>query len=185
MPCQLPINGDVYLRLLDQTDAPELFELIELNRAHLVPWMPWAAGQTLDATIEFIRRIESQVTDNDGFQAAIVGNDKIIGMVGYHAVGWGNRCTSIGYWLDKGHQGRGTMTAAVRLLVGRAFSVWELDRVEIRTATGNHPSRAIPERLGFHQKGTLHQRELINGRYLDCVVYVMLSADWQPDLPAQ
>jgi ribosomal-protein-serine acetyltransferase len=171
--------------LLDETDAPELYRLIELNRAYLAHWMPWAADQTLDGTLDFIRGIDRQVTDNDGFQAAIIGNDQIIGMVGYHAVGWSSRFTSIGYWLDQGHQGMGTMTAAVRLLVGQAFSVWELNRIEIRAATENHRSRAIAERLGFHQEGTLRQRELINGRYLDCVVYSMLSEDWRAGLPAQ
>ncbi len=183
MPCRLPIKGDIYLRLLDETDAPELYRLIELNRAHLAPWMPWAMGQTLDGTLDFIRGIDRQVTDNDGFQAAIIDNDQIIGMVGYPTVGWSNRFTSIGYWLDQGHQGMGTMTAAVGLLVGHAFSVWELNRIEIRAATENHRSRAIAERVGFHKEGTLRQRELVNGRYLDCVVYSMLSEDWRAGLP--
>jgi hypothetical protein len=42
----------------------------------------------------------------------------------------------------------GTMTAAVRLLVDHALTVWRLNRVEIIVATGNRRSRAIPERLG-------------------------------------
>ena len=38
-------------------------------------------------------------------------------MIGYVGVDWANRSTRIGYWLDEGQQGQGTMTAAVRLLV--------------------------------------------------------------------
>lgn len=70
------------------------------------------------------------------------------------------------------------MTAAARVLVGHAFTVWGLSRVEIRAATENLRSRAIPERLGFQQEGILRRRELVNGRYLDCAVYSMLSTDW-------
>ncbi len=179
MPGRLQTTDGVYLRLLEEVDAPELHELIEANRAYLARWLPWAANQTFDDTLDFIRRTLAQLTDNDGFQTAVVSEGGLIGMIGYHAVDWGSRSTSIGYWLDEGHQGKGTMTAAVRVLVEHALSVWELNRIEIRAAVENHRSRAIPERLGFLQEGTLRQRELINGRYLDCVVYSMLSEDWR------
>lgn len=156
----------------------ELHELIEANRVHLARWLPWAAGQTFDDTLDFIRRTRAQLTGNGGFQAAIVIEGAIVGVIGYHAVDWGNRSTRVGYWLDEGQQGRGTMTAAVRLLVDHALTVWQLNRVEILVATENRRSRAIPERLGFHQEGTLRQFQLVGGRYLDCASYSMLMADW-------
>lgn len=73
---------------------------------------------------------------------------------------------------------KGTMTLAVQALVNHALSVWHLNRVEIRPADENRRSRAIPERLGFSQDGILRSAELVNGRYLDVVVYSMLAADW-------
>jgi ribosomal-protein-serine acetyltransferase len=74
--------------------------------------------------------------------------------------------------------GKGTMAAAVRLLVDHALTVWQLNRVEIIVATGNRRSRAIPERLGFREDGMLRQFQLVNGRYLDCASYSMLAEDW-------
>jgi len=38
--------------------------------------------------------------------------DQIVGVIGYHGVDWGNRSTSLGYWLDEQRQGRGTMPGA-------------------------------------------------------------------------
>jgi hypothetical protein len=35
-----------WLRLLDESDAQELYSVIEANRDALARWMPWAAGQT-------------------------------------------------------------------------------------------------------------------------------------------
>jgi ribosomal-protein-serine acetyltransferase len=52
-------------------------------------------------------------------------------------------------------------------------------RVEIRAAPENARSRAIPERLGFTQEGTLRQVERVDDRYLDNVVYAMLAEDWK------
>jgi ribosomal-protein-serine acetyltransferase len=174
----LEIRDDCYLRLLDEADAQEVHGLIETNRAYLARWLPWARNQDFEDTLGFIRRTRSQLSDNDGFQLAVIVAEDIVGVIGYHGVDWVNRSTRIGYWLDEGHQGKGTMTAAARLLVDHALAAWDLNRVEIRAAVENRRSRAIPERLGFHREGTLRQAELIDGRYLDSVVYSMLAADW-------
>jgi ribosomal-protein-serine acetyltransferase len=176
---RLAITDDSYLRLLEEADARELHGLIEANRAYLAPWLPWAAGQTLGDTLDFIRGTQSQASENEGFQAAIVTGQGIVGVIGYVGLDWGNRSTRVGYWLDEGQQGRGTMTAAVRLLVNHALTVWRLNRVEIIVATENRRSRAIPERLGFCEEGTLRQLQMVAGRYLDCVSYSMLAADWR------
>jgi ribosomal-protein-serine acetyltransferase len=173
------ITDDSYLRLLEEADARELHELIEANRTHLAHWLPWAAGQTFEDTLGFIRGTRSQARENEGFQTAIVTEKGLAGVIGYVSLDWGNRSTRVGYWLDEGQQGRGTMTAAVRLLVDHALTVWRLNRIEIIVATGNRRSRAIPERLGFRKEGTLRQYQLVDGRYLDCVSYSMLVADWR------
>ena len=171
------ITDDTHLRLLEEADARELHEVIEANRTHLAQWLPWAAGQTFEDTLDFIRRTRSQLSDNDGFQTAVVIEESIVGVIGFISVDWGNRSTRVGYWLEEGRQGRGTMTAAMRLIVDHALTVWRLNRVEILVATGNRRSRAIPERLGFREEGTLRQFQLVNGRYLDCVSYSMLAGD--------
>jgi ribosomal-protein-serine acetyltransferase len=184
MGSQLQIAEDSYLRLLEEGDAMELHALIEANRAHLARWLPWASGQGFDETLEFIRKTRSQASENHGFQASIVHDGSIVGMAGYPGVDWDNRSTRIGYWLDEAHQGRGIVTAAVRLLVDHALTVWQLNRVEVHVATENWRSRAIPDRLGFREEGTLRRAQLVDGRFLDCVVYSTLAAD-RSAAPAQ
>jgi ribosomal-protein-serine acetyltransferase len=174
------LSDHCHLRLFEEADAEEFHRLIDANRAQLTPWMPWAADETPEGTLRFIRLTRRQVADNDGFQAAIVCDGRIVGAVGFHGVDWQHRSTSIGYWLDAGHQGRGIMTGAVRALVDHALRDWELNRVEIRVAPDNRRSRAIPERLGFRQEGVLRQAERVDDRYLDSVVYAVLASDWPP-----
>jgi ribosomal-protein-serine acetyltransferase len=114
---------------------------------------------------------------NDSFQGAIVLGKSIVGVIGYVSVDWRN-ARPHRLLVGRGIPGPGTMTAAARTLVDHALTVWQLNRIEIRVATENRRSRAIPERLGFSQEGTLHEAELIDGRYLDSVIYSMLAADW-------
>ncbi|HEX8689269.1 MAG TPA: GNAT family protein [Solirubrobacterales bacterium] len=175
---RLSISATCRLRLLEESDATELQALIEANRDQLAHWLPWAAGQTFEDTLAFIRRTKEQLDGNDGFQLAVVCGEKIVGVVGYRQVDWGRRATSLGYWLDAGHQGRGTMTEAVRALVDHAVSGWRLDRVEIRVAVENGRSRAIPERLGFRLERTLPDAEVVNGRHHDSAVYAISAAEW-------
>jgi ribosomal-protein-serine acetyltransferase len=99
-------------------------------------------------------------------------------MVGSHSIDWLNRRSSIGYWLARDEQGRGTMTEAVRAHLDHAFGTWRLNRILIQAAVENARSRAIPERLGFREEGVLREVERVGDRMLDGVVYAMLAADW-------
>ena len=166
------------IRPLRAGDAPELQALIEANRDHLARWLPWAAEQDLAATERFIAEAGEQLRRNDGFQAKIVREARIVGVAGFHSIDWDDRHTSVGYWLAEQSQGQGIMTATVRALVGHAFDEWRLHRVEIYAAPENRRSRAIPERLGFREEATLRENERVGGRYLDRVVYGLLEGEW-------
>jgi ribosomal-protein-serine acetyltransferase len=172
------------LRLLEQSDATELHAVIDSNRDHLARWMPWAAGQTFTDTSAFLRRTRDQLASNDGFQAAVVEHDLLVGVIGFHAVSWKDRSTSIGYWLAESAQGRGTMTSAVRTLVDHAFGAWQLHRVEIRAGVENTRSRAIPERLGFTQEGVLREAERVDDAYVDQAVCAILDREWSAPGPS-
>jgi len=177
----LAVTDDCQLRLLEEADSEELYRLIEANRPYLARWMPWAAAQTRETTVEFIRATRRQAATDDGFQAALVRDGAIIGIVGFHSVNWQHGSTTIGYWLDERHQGHGLMTGAVRALVDLAFREWNLHRVEIRAATDNSRSRALPERLGFREEGVQREAERIGERYNDLAVYGLLAAEWVQD----
>lgn len=174
------LPGGYALRLLEESDADELFAVIDANREHLGAWMPWVGSENKpEDVLPFIRATRKQLADNNGLQTTIVDPDgRIVGMIGVHGIDWANRKTSIGYWLARDHQGRGIMTAAVRAYVDHAFGAWLLNRVTIEAAVGNARSRAIPERLGFREEGMLRESERVGDRMLDHVVYGMLVADW-------
>jgi ribosomal-protein-serine acetyltransferase len=172
------LPGGAHLRLIEESDADELFALTDRNREHLEPWMPWIAlTRAPDDTLQFIRATRRQLADDDGMQLAIVGADgAIAGVVGFHRIDWANRATSIGYWLAADRQGRGLMTEAVRALVEYAFGRG-LHRIEIAAAVDNTRSRAVPERLGFRAEGVERGAERHGERYLDLVVYALLATD--------
>lgn len=173
------IDEDLELRLLEDRDADELFKLLDHNRKYLRQWLPWVDGTKAAAdTREFIRKSLDKFARNDGFNAGLWYRGRLAGVIGYHGIDWPNRATALGYWLGEAFQGRGLMTR-VRALVDHAFRDLGLNRVEVRCATENRRSRAIPERLGFRQEGVSRQAEWLYDRFVDLVVYGMVAEEWE------
>jgi ribosomal-protein-serine acetyltransferase len=171
------LSDELVLRSLEAQDARELYTVVEANRAHLSPWMPWAAGQTLAGTEIFIRSAIRQERDHDGFQLAVVERGDICGVVGYHRLDHENDTTSVGYWLTAERQGRGLMTRAVGQLVSYAFDELDMHRIELRAAPDNTRSRALAERLGFREEGLLREAERFGDEYRDLILYALLAGD--------
>jgi len=180
------LDDDTLIRSYNIDDAPALHEVLKREHEHLLVWLPWPdADQSLGARREFIRGSIQQEKDGDGFQTGIFHRGELAGSVGFHGTDHANRSTSIGYWLAAGHQGKGIMTRACEALVNHSLLEMKLNRVEIRCATDNARSRAIPERLGFTQEGVLRQVQLLHDRYLDQLVYSMLAEQWREIRPPE
>jgi ribosomal-protein-serine acetyltransferase len=175
----LRLGDDARLRLLDEADAGELYALIDGDRERLAHWLPWARGQTLEATRSFIRATRRQLAEDDGMQTAIEVDGRIAGVVGVHGVSWLHGSTTIGYWLAEEFTGRGLMTAAVRAYARHAFGPWRLHRMELRAAVGNTRSQAVAERAGFVREGVLRGAERVGDRHYDLVVYAALAPEWR------
>ncbi|HEX7734050.1 MAG TPA: GNAT family protein [Ktedonobacteraceae bacterium] len=180
----IPVDTDIELRLLVDADAQQLFTLIDRNREHLRPWLPWVDYHTdpIDSQ-RFIRRSAQRYLDNDGFDLGIYYRGQLAGIVGFHTVNWPNRQVEIGYWQGANFQGHGVMTRACRAIVDYAFHKLQLNRVSILCATGNARSRAIPERLGFTQEGILRDGEWLYDHFVDLAIYSMLARQWDTLYP--
>lgn len=174
------------LREITLADAEELFAVCDANRAHLRQWLPWLdRTRQVSDTRGFIESALRQSEANQGFQAAILVQGKIAGLVGFHRIDWANHSTSLGYWLAEGYQGRGLMTASCRALIDHGFAALNLHRIAIACAPGNTRSRAIPVRLGFVHEGRLREAEWLYDHYVDHEVYSLLQQEWQAQIIAQ
>jgi ribosomal-protein-serine acetyltransferase len=175
----LPIDQETQLRLHEERYAQEYFALTEGNRAYLRKWMPWAAYEgSLEDMKAYMKQTLLQFANNEGLQAGIWYQNRLVGSIGYPHLDWADRKVEIGYWIDASMQGKGLVTRVCRALVTYAFDQYHLNKVEIHCATGNTRSRAIPERLGFTQEGIIRQAERCNDHYNDMVVYGMLASEW-------
>ncbi|GGJ74455.1 GNAT family N-acetyltransferase [Virgibacillus salexigens] len=174
------LNPDTELRLLEHRHAEALFILTDRSRYHLRKWLPWIDyTQTVQHTLSFIDAALKQFSANNGFQAGIWYKGELAGIIGLHTINWENRSTSIGYWLGEQYQGNGLITQSCQPIISYCFQHLQLNRIEIRVATENKKSAAIPERLGFQKEGRLRKAEWLYNRYVDHDVFGLVKADLQ------
>lgn len=173
-----PLRPELELRLLEQRHAAELFALCDKNRARLRRFLPWIEKtHGPDDSRAFINGALAQFAAGLGFHAGIFASGRLAGCIGLHPVDRDNAAVSLGYWLDEDLEGRGIVTDAVRAVTSYCFETLGLHRVEIRCASANSRSCAIPRRLGFHFEGTLRQAQKLPDGYTDLHVFAKLSSD--------
>ncbi|MCL4871834.1 MAG: GNAT family N-acetyltransferase [Anaerolineae bacterium] len=175
----IPIDPALSLRLLQPTDAAALFALTDQNRAYLKQWLPWlnTVRQESDS-LQFIQESRQKAEAKKEYHFGIWQGETLMGVIGTHAISWGNRSTSLGYWLGAAYQGQGIMTRACHALISHIFNEMGLNRIEIACATGNRGSCAIPRRLGFTLEGVRHQVEWLYDHYVDHYLFSLLAQNW-------
>ena len=173
------IDNSSYISILEQRHAEELFSLIDESRESIGKWLSFPNFTTeVQDTRNFIEKSLNRFVSNNGYWAGIWNKGKIAGSIGYLYVDWNNKKTEIGYWLGKDFEGYGLATNACKLFIQHAFNDLLLNRVEINVATNNIKSKAIPERLGFKEEGIIRNYEIINGVYIDRIVFGLLKDEW-------
>jgi RimJ/RimL family protein N-acetyltransferase len=140
------------LRRVVVSDAAALAEAVRQSLDHLRPWMPWATAEagTVDAQVRFLEDMTTQWEEGRSYVYAMgsAGDTGIRGVIGLHRrVDPGG--IEIGYWVHVAHAGRGLGLAAARAVTETAFSLPDLERVEIHTDEANVRSASIPARLGY------------------------------------
>ena len=174
------VDDELILKPIIPDHARHMFLLVERSRERLRRWLPWVDAVTeQDHIVQFIKNTVKQNYENGGITAGLWVRGEFAGVIGYHQIDWHNRSVGIGYWLGEGFGGKGYMTSACRVFVDYALLEMELNRIEIRCATGNISSRAIPERLGFVLEGVVRQSEKLPDGYVNHAVYGLLRNEWQ------
>jgi len=173
------LGANLYLRILEERHSPAVFALVDRERATLREWLPWVdVTKSEDDTLAFIRRSLEQFSTNGGFAAGIWEQERFAGTIGLHKIDWLNRHGEIGYWLGREFQGRGIATQACLAVTRHALAEMQLNRLEIRCATANQRSKAIPRRLGYTYEGVARKASQLHGEYVDLEVYSMLRAEF-------
>ena len=176
----LIIDDSLSLELLNDRHAESIFELVNTNRVHLREWLPWVIKiQTLEHYREYIIGHQVRFIDNSDVSFVIIHEGKVAGRIGVYNIDSINKIGSVGYWLGEDFIGKGIACRSCERILSYCFSVLFLNRVEIKCATKNSKSQAIPLTLNFKNEGIIRQAEFIHNEYIDLYCFSMLKQEWE------
>lgn len=174
---QIPIEGDLYLRLAMPTDAVELNKLVDNNREYLSKFLPWVKTNDLEKEEKFLADGLVKFGNGELFSYVIMKKREIIGTIDLHNIDPKNNSGEIGYWLVESFQHQGIMTRAVKSLSETSAAVLGLHRIIIRADIENLASQKVAENAGFLYEGIHHEDLKMEDRYCDSKVYYYLFKD--------
>lgn len=161
--------------------AADTETLVEIRRR--VAAFQGRSSRTLEETRAMFAEMEArQPGGEQGWYQYVIEarSGGVIGDVGVHFGGPGERQAEIGYSLHPDHWGRGYASEALRALIGHLFGDHRLHRVTAMTGADNRRSRALLERLGFRHEGSYREAyfDAALGRWVDDAGYAVLASEW-------
>lgn len=146
----LRVSEDIALTPVRVSDAHQLFHLIEENRKHLSPWLPWIVEiQTSEAIEAFLAAKEQDAKEGKGATFCIWYKGELVGTLGFSFLTKRRKTANIEYMLAKEYTEKGIATKACKWLLEHIFRETGAEIAEIRCSLENRRSRKLAQRLGF------------------------------------
>jgi RimJ/RimL family protein N-acetyltransferase len=169
LPCEVH-TPRLIIRPFAAGDAPELFRIVNADREHLKPFVPWSHHdhRSLERTASYCadmarRTIEPGDATDLGVSVAVIERDsgELVGGQGFHAVRPEIAACEFGYWLRADRVGRGYATESSRHWLSRLFlhvseGGFGFARVKAVCSDRNTASVRLLDRIGLRRE--VHQR---------------------------
>jgi ribosomal-protein-serine acetyltransferase len=149
LPQRIEADG-LLLRRWEIDDVALQEQAIADSADHLRPWMAWMAQEPKPPQERhaMLSSWEKEWEGGGDVLLAILLAGEIVGSAGLHRRR-GPNTLELGYWIGTRFLRRGLATKAAAMLTEAAFSIPQVDRVEIHHDKANSASEGVPRRLGF------------------------------------
>lgn len=169
-------SGSLVLRAPSTADVPAI---VRACRDPLTQqWLPLPNPYDETHALGFVTDLARATWRSGlGIVRAIEWDGDFAGMIDLKKTNWRGLTTEIGYWVSPDHRGHGLAGRAARLLGDWAMRVHDMERVEIRSATGNHGSRRAALAAGYREEGVLRSAGFTHSGRVDLVIFGKTRAD--------
>ena len=173
---ELIVSNEIRLKEIGLDDVDKIFNIIDSEREYLAEWLPFVSitNEVAD-TMKFVKNYVEAESKEPTF--AIHFKNQLVGLIGLKDTDLDNQKTEIGYWLSQNYQHLGIVTESAAALINYIFDELNLNRIQLKGATGNFKSQRVAERLGFIREGIERDGELHERGFVDLVVFGLLQKD--------
>jgi len=177
---EFKIEGkQINLRKLKKSDAQCIYR--NANDKLIAKYTTLPHPYKLDDAYSFIRKTHQKLNKKKAFELGIELKEtkEIIGMISLIKVDYNNKNAEIGYWLGKKYWGRKIMKEAIKLLLNFGFKKLKLIRIYAKLFHPNISSAKLLEKSGFQYEGQMRKAILKNNRWMDYLIYSILSSEFK------
>ena len=107
---------------------------------------------------------------------------RVIGTIGFMWIQPDYASAEVGYSLSRQYWNQGYMTEALARVIRYGFEEMRLNRIEAQHELTNPASGAVMRKCGMTKEGTLRQRLLNKGRFVDVDLYSILRFEYRQRL---
>lgn len=159
-------------------DIEDIFEYASIPE--VTKFLPWETHTTTDDTMEFLKVSKKMFEKKDNIDFAIVlkSENKVVGGISIRKWNDENRCADIGYVLSPKYWNRGIITEAIMRIIKFGFDKLNANRIEAHCDEKNIGSFKAMEKAGMKYEGTLRQKVMMKGKYVDMKYYSILREDY-------
>ena len=167
------------IRPISIEDKQEVFEYRSDRETN--KYQGWIPTTLLDVEI-FIGRISKQIDEPETwFQFVIMEKEtqKIIGDIGIHFFDRDNKQTEIGCTLNKNYQNKGYATESIKRVIDYLFNELKKHRIITSIDPDNKNSIRLVERIGFRNEAHFVESLMMNGKWVDDLIYAIIEKEWE------
>ena len=166
------------LRKLTMRDAQDIYDYS--RDPQVAKHVLWDAHRSVGESRAYLRYMlrKYRMGEPASWGIELKSTGRIIGTIGYMWIQSDNAAAEVGYSLSRAHWGQGIMTEALRAVIDYAFSSLRLNRIEAIHEVDNPASGAVMRKCGMLHEGTLREKLMNKGRYVDVELYAALRRDF-------
>ena len=165
------------LRELVRTDALSLLSMLSSEEVGKFISPPPTTPQGFEKFISWARR-ERQMGNQFTFGIVPDGCDHAVGLVQVRAIAPNFSVAEWGFAVGSPFWGTGVFLAGARMTIDFAFQHTAVNRLEARAVVQNGRGNGALRKLGAVQEGVLRGSLLKDGKYLDQVLWAIVSQEW-------
>lgn len=169
----------LHLQTIRKEHAKEVFDYrSDAKTNQYQTWIP----KKLDDVYDFISNKVSETIDevDSWYQLVIINkeNNKVIGDIGIHFLDEDKKQVEFGCTLAKSEHGKGFAVEALSETIRFLFTDLNKHRIIASVDPANLKSIAMIERLGFRKEAHFVKSLLIDGEWVDDIIYAILKEEW-------
>ncbi len=166
------------LRRLCMRDAADIFDYS--RDPQVAKYVLWDAQTSLSEARGYLRFMlrKYRLGEPASWGIELKATGRIVGTIGFMWIQRDNAAAEVGYSLARGLWNRGLMTEALRAVIDFGFRGLNLNRIEAQHESENPASGAVMRKCGMQREGTLRQRLMNKGRFVDVELYSILRCDY-------